>query len=312
MPAKPKQRRQQARFDPNRGSRPPEMIDLVDAGWILKALAGMLVLALVCGYVTLCLVFHYNQWQLVLKPSRNITTTPSTFNLPFTEVHFGVDAAGKPQLDGWWIPSDSPADPTVLLLHSGDGTMSDAVSQAQTLHAARLNVLLFDYRGYGHSAGTHPTEATMEADAETAFAYLTNLRSLPATTLIAYGTGAGGSLAVTLCTHHPKIAALILESPRGDFLAQVKQDPRAHFVPVRLLFNQDFPLADPLHTLSTPKLLISFANADVPPPVIFQRAADPKTTVELPASPPSAVHEPIKRFLGSYVAHPPATIIPNQ
>jgi len=288
------------------------MIDLVDAGWILKALAGMFVLAILCSYITLCVLFHYNQWQLVLKPSRSITTTPVAVNLPFTDVHFGVDVSGQPQLDGWWIPSDSPADPTILMLHSGDGSMSDAVSQAQALHTARLNILLFDYRGYGRSTGQHPTEAMMEADAQTAFTYVTTLRGIPAAAVIPYGTGAGASLAVKLCNDHPQIPAVILESPSGDFLAQAKVDTRAHLVPVSLLFNQNFPLADPLHTLTTPKLLVSYTATGAPPPAIFQRAADPKMTVELPASPASLTRETISRFLGSYVSHPPAPLIPNQ
>ena len=310
MPTKPKQRRQQARFDPNRGSKPPEMIDLVDGGWVLKALGGMFALALVLSYITLCVLFHYNQWQLVLKPSRSVATTPDAVGLPYTEVHFGVDAAGQPQLDGWWIPGDSPADPTVLLLHSGDGSMSDAASQAKNLHDARLNVLLFDYRGYGRSSGQHPTEATMEADAETAFTYLTTLRGVPAASVIPYGTGAGASLAVKLSANHSQIPGLILESPSGDFLTQAKADARAHLVPVSLLFDQKFPLADPLHTLGTPKLLISYSAAGAAPPVIFQRAANPKMTVELPAAGPST-SESISRFIGAYVPHPPALLIPN-
>ena len=311
MPSQPKKRRQQARFDPNRGSKAPEMIDLVDAGWILKALGGMFLLAIACGYVTLCVLFHYNQWQLVLKPSRAVPATPAAMGLAFTEVQFGVDAAGQPQLDGWWIPGDSAADPTVLLLHSGDGTMADAITRAQTLHGARLNVLLFDYRGYGRSSGRHPTEATMEADAETAFAYLMTLRGVAETSIVAYGTGAGASLAVKLCGDHPQIAALLVDSPSGDFLAQAKADPRGHLVPVSLLFDETFPLGDRLHVLATPKLLLSYSSSGASPPVIFQRAADPKMTVELPSFSASSTREAISRFLGSYVPHPPPTLVPE-
>lgn len=304
MPTKPKRRRQQARFDPNRGAAAPEMIDLVDAGWVLKALGGMIVFAILCGYVTLCVLFHYDQWQLVLKPSRSVTETPAAVNLPFTQVHFGVDATGQPELDGWWVPGESNADATVLLLHGGDGSMSDTVSQVRTLHDARLNVLVFDYRGYGRSSGQHPNEAMMHADAETALNYLTTLRGIPAASLIVYGTGVGASLAVKLCMDHPQIAGLILESPAGDFLTQAKADARAHLVPVGMLFDQDFVLADPLHNLKTPKLFISHSAESAPPPVIFQRAADPKMTVELPLR--ASGGDSVSRFLGSYVLHPPA------
>jgi pimeloyl-ACP methyl ester carboxylesterase len=309
MPSKPKPRRQQSRLDPNRGGNPPEMVDLVDAGWILKALAAALGAALAFAYITLCVLFSHAQWQLVLKPVRTLPATPASINLAYTEVHFGVDATGQPQLDGWLLPSDDPSDPTVLLLHSGDGSMADALPQALSLHNARLSVLLFDYRGYGHSGGQHPTESTMEADADTALKYLSNTRGIPATSVVVYGTGAGGALAVKLCASHPQTAALILESPRGDFKPQAAHDPRASIVPFGLLFNQDFPLAGPLETLTTPKLLISYTRG--PAPENFLHAADPKTTVELPNHDDAALHTSLIRFLSAYVAHPPATLSPT-
>jgi pimeloyl-ACP methyl ester carboxylesterase len=287
------------------------MIDLVDPSWIIKALGAMFALALVCAYATFCVVYSHTQWQLVLRPSRKVAATPASVGLAFSEVHFGVDATGQPQLDGWWIPSDSAADPTAILLHSGDGSMADALQAAHDLHNARLNVLVFDYEGYGRSSGLHPTEATMEADAETAFRYLTDTRGLAAASLIAYGNGAGASLAVRLCADHPRIAALIVESPSGDFKTQVEADTRSRLMPVSLLFNQNFALADPLHHLVTPKLLISYSAKDGAAPVIFQRAADPKMTVEFSNYPAPAMHETLTRFLGAYVAHPPGVLVPK-
>jgi pimeloyl-ACP methyl ester carboxylesterase len=245
----------------------------------------------------------------VLKPSRTLSATPASVKLAYTEVHFGVDATGERQLDGWFLPGDAPSDPMVLLLHSGDGSMADALPQALTLHNARLNILLFDYRGYGHSAGQHPTESTMEADAETALKYLTATRAIPPKSILIYGTGAGGALAVKLCANHPETAALILESPTGDFKAQAAQDPRARIVPFRLLFNQNFPLAAPLQTLTTPKLLLSYTSGAAP--AEFQNAADPKTTVELPRRDDAMLQQTLTRFLSAYVAHPATTLTPN-
>ena len=262
MPATPKNSRtkQQARYDPQRGSAPPEMIDLVDPSWILKALGGVLGFALLCAYATICVLYAHAQWQLVLHPSRTVDVTPASLNLPFTEVHFGVDPTGQSQIDGWFLPADSTTSnsaPTALLLHSGDGSMSDALPAARTLHNAHLNVLLFDYRGYGHSGGQHPTEASMQSDADTALIYLTTTRSIPISSIVPYGTGVGASLAVHLCAQYTNLPALLLQSPDGDFEARVRQDPRSKLVPVSLLFDQTFALAKPLQTLTTPKLLLS-------------------------------------------------------
>jgi len=309
MPKTPKHRRQQTRFDPNRGSKPPEMVEMVDGAWVLKALGAVIGFALVCAYVTLCVLFSHAQWQLVLKPSRVVAATPASVNLAFTEVHFGVDASGQPQLDGWWIAGDASSDPAVLMLHGGDGTMADALPQARSLHDAGLNVLVFDYRGYGRSGGQHPVEASMESDAESALSYLT-ARGVPAASILVYGAGAGGALAVRLGAGHPQIAGVILESPNGDFKTKVAHDPRAGLVPFRLLFNQDFPLAEPLRTLTVPKLLISYTRGAAPGE--FQTAADPKTTVELPGRDEAALHQALTRFLSAYVAHPPGLLTPQQ
>ena len=246
----PQPTRQAPRYDPQRGNAPPEMIPLVEVSWILKALGGVFLFALICAYTTVCLLFSHGQWQLVLHPSRTVSTTPASLNLPFTEVHFGVDNSGVPQLAGWWIPSDVTTNNTALVLHSADGSLSDALPAAQLLHAQHLNVLLFDYRGYGHSLGQHPTQSLMQADAASALAYLTNTRGISPSSIVVYGNGLGASLAVHLCAENPWVPALILQSPDGDFTTRARLDPRSKIVPFTLLFNQTFP--SPRHSPPSP------------------------------------------------------------
>jgi pimeloyl-ACP methyl ester carboxylesterase len=232
------------------------MIPLVEVGWILKALAVVVVAAFLCAYTTICILFSRTQWQLVLHPSRTVTTTPASVHLPFTEVHFGVDNSGQPQLTGWYLPSDQPTPHTALILHAADGSIANALPAAQLLHAQHLNVLLFDYRGYGQSLGQHPTQASMQADAATALTYLTTTRSLPTSSIVIFATGLGASLAVHLCAQNPTLPALILQSPDGDLTERARHDPRSKIIPFTLLFNQPFPLASPLSTLPTPKLIL--------------------------------------------------------
>jgi pimeloyl-ACP methyl ester carboxylesterase len=278
----------------------PLVFEPVDPAWILKALGLMLALALLFGYATLCVVFSHTQWQIVLHPSRTLTTTPAALGLPFTEVHFADDASGRPQLDGWWIPADdSPGSPSALILHGGNGTMADALPQAQLLHNDRLNVLLFDYRGFGRSTGLHPTQALMQADADSAYAYLIATGHIPPSSILIFGQGLGASLATRLCALHPQIPLLILDSPDGDLAPRVRADTRSHLLPFGLLFHEDFPLAAPLHTLRTPKLLVTFARSAAPP--ALQDAANPKMLVELPSpADTTALQQAIRRFFDTY------------
>jgi uncharacterized protein len=244
------------RYDPQRGDALPDLIPLIEVAWILKALGAVVLFALLCAYATVCILYSHAQWQLVLHPSRTVATTPAALNLPYTEVHFGVDDTAIPQLTGWWIPSDTTTPNTALILHAADGSIADALPSAQLLHAQHLNVLLFDYRGYGQSLGQHPTQALMQADADAALTYLTTTRAIPVASIVVYGTGLGASLAVHLCAENPNLPALILQSPDGDLTDRAAHDPRSKIIPFSLLFNQTFPLSTPLQTLPTPKLIL--------------------------------------------------------
>lgn len=301
MPNTSKPRRQQPRLDPNRGANPPEMIDLVDPSWILKAVGGMLALGILCAYLTLCVLFHYNQWQLVLHPSRSVTATPASLNMPFTEVHFGVDGSGEPQLDGWWIPSDTTNSATALMLHGADGSMANVLPAASAFHQLHLNVLLFDYRGYGRSSGAHPTQLTMQQDAHTALDYLLNTQHVHQDRLTVYAHDLGASLALQLCaTSQNQCSSLILDSPDGDLLARASADTRAKIVPTSLLFHERFPLAGPLQSSAMPKLLISYTAGSAPQ--ILEEAHDPKMLAELKTGDTSAYLTTVRRFLDEYTA----------
>ncbi len=77
--------------------------------WIIGALAGTLLFAALCVYITFCLLFWQGQWQLVFKPSRAITATPASVGLKYDEVQFDATETGVLQLTGWWIPADQSA-----------------------------------------------------------------------------------------------------------------------------------------------------------------------------------------------------------
>jgi hypothetical protein len=303
--AKPKQRKQPRStrsVSQHLRSQSSQPAQLVHPLWLLKAVAAVFALALLCAYASLCLLYWQGQWQLVLHPSRNVTSTPASLGLAYSELHFDDDAAGQPQLDGWWIPADDPTVAlTALMLHSGSGSISDALARALTLHNAHLNVLLFDYRGFGRSTGRHPSEDSMQTDAASVLNWLISTQHIPPQQIILYGQGIGASLAVQLAATHHEIPAIILDAPDGDLFDRVAHDPRSRLVPAHWLFTETFPLAAPLHTLSTPKLLISYNTPA--PPAALAHAADPKMTIEL-ASPNDPVLQPsITRFLDLNLTH---------
>jgi pimeloyl-ACP methyl ester carboxylesterase len=269
----------------------------VDPRFLLKALAAIIGVSLILAYITLCVVFLKTQWQIVLHPSREVAKTPTSVGLPFNEVHFAVDSSGEPQLNGWWIPSDLGNARTVLMLHSATGSISDALATAQALHAAHLNVFLFDYRGYGRSGGSHPTQELMREDAHSALTYLIETRKLASDSIVMYGHDLGASLALHLCSD-ATCPALILDDPDGDLLPRVQHDTRSAVVPVSLLFNEHFPLAAPLQTSTPPKLLISYTSGEASP--TLKAARDPKMLLELKSPADTVYISSVQRFLDEF------------
>jgi pimeloyl-ACP methyl ester carboxylesterase len=283
---------------------PPEAVDPI---WLIKAIAATVGVAILCGYLALCLLFYQGQWQLVLHPTRTSTAPASIDGAPYQLLHFGPDDSAIPQLTGWWIPAAPQAryaDTTILFLAPGDGSLANTIPTLSALHTLGLNIFAFDYRGYGQSANTHPNQQKMTNDADSAWQYLTNSKTIPANHIIPYGIGAGASLAASLATTHPAIPALILDSPYTDLLEAARHDSRSGLIPTGLLFHENFPLAAPLKTLRTPKLLLSTTKS----PTAYSTAADPKTTAEFTTPADPLYTQAIVRFLNQYIAQSPQLV----
>jgi uncharacterized protein len=284
-------------------SAPPEVVSPI---WLVKAIAVTIVAALFCGYLTFCLLFYQGQWQLVLHPARTSAAPVSIAGAPYQVIHFGPDESATPQLTGWWIPASAGAryaNTTILFLPSGDGSLADSTPTLASLHNIGLNVFAFDYRGYGQSAATRPSQRNMAHDADSAWQYLTNSRAIPEQQIVPYGTGVGASLATQLAVDHSKIPALILDAPHADLLELAQHDTRSRLIPLSLLFHENFPLAKPLSTLKTPKLLLARTTAA---DQSYRTAADPKLTVEFSISSDPLNNQSLARFLDQYLPPAPA------
>ncbi|HMF53584.1 MAG TPA: alpha/beta hydrolase, partial [Edaphobacter sp.] len=251
--------------------------ETVEGAWLLRAVAFVIAIALVCTYLTLCFLFYRGQWQMVLHPIRTPTADFSQVVL-----RFGPGDTGQPQLVGDWLPA-LPGGPygnlTVLFLSSGDGNRSSFAATHAALQQLGLNVFAFDYRGYGQSANLHPSQQSMIEDSNAAWSYLTETRGVPGAAILPYGVGAGASLAAHLLISHPEIPGVILDSPHTDLHELIGRDPRLRLLPTGLLFKEDFPLAAPLSSLQRPKLLISTGRGAEA--ASFLSAAAPKIMISL-------------------------------
>ena len=277
-------------------AKAPQLV--VDPRWLLKMLGISLTAALICGYLTLGLLFYLSSWQLVLHPTRN---SGGGTALPTQRVQFDVDATGKPRLSGEWYPAEAGAPRAryaVLYLRGGDGQLDPADgTQIATLHGLGLNVFAFDYTGYGESVQQpHPGEKQMLSDAIAANAFVArtyNFRE-PGQILV-FGSGIGVSIAAELLQQTPADGGLIGYNADPEVFTRVKADRRSKLLPL-ILFHDRFSL-DVLQHLKKPKLLYTVGPLDAARTAAYRSAADPKLTVEVPTHDAEAERTAIARFL---------------
>jgi pimeloyl-ACP methyl ester carboxylesterase len=299
--------------------KPPEV---VDPGWLFKAVTLSLLAAMACGYATLCFLYYQGSWQLLLHPDHNVSLTPASVKLAYTDVHFDSSETGQPRLTGWWVPAESSSGMqsrysgfTILYLHDGSGSLSAAVPILVQLHRLGLNVFAIDYRGFGASdASVHPSEGRMSEDAEAAFNYLTGTRHIAVDAIVAYGSGLGASLAANLGATHPRLPAVILDNPDPD-PRETASAQTSRLLPARLLLGRPFDVAQKISTLATPKLLIAGGpNSKTSDPdttrfqSLFKHAASPSFAVTLPFGNTERYEASLRRFLDQYLATRSATI----
>ncbi len=215
---------------------------------------------------------------VIYVPERAIEMTPQSEGMAYEDVWF--PASDGLRLHGWLIPAPD-ARLTLLWFHGNAGNIGHRVDNIKYLHRLlRLNVFIFDYRGYGQSAGTHSdlSEEATYRDAEGALAYLRGRRDLAYTRLVYFGRSLGASIAVEAARHHPP-AGLILETP----FTSIKDMARVAlpFLPLGSLLRTKYDSLSKIREIRVPLLILHGDRDDVVPYEqgrrLFDAANEPKT-----------------------------------
>lgn len=231
----------------------------------------------------LFLLLRWFERANVYQPARALRVSAAVLGRPFEDVTF--TAQDGTRLHGWFFPAapDSPRRHlAVLHCHGNGGNISHRLDIADTLLETGVNVLLFDYRGYGRSRG-RPTEEGTYRDAVAAHAWLVE-RGFAPTNIIAFGESLGGAVATELARRVP-LAGLVLQSTFTSipdvgaelfpflpvrWLARLRYDTRAKLpsihVPVLILHSRDDTLVRFGHAernfaaANAPKRLVELAG----------------------------------------------------
>ena len=249
--------------------------------------------------------------QLVFFPDRAVTRTPADIGLDFAEVYFR--ASDGVRLQGWFIPGPAAAhhpesasqsarpelvegppahsahpelvagkpNLTILWFHGNAGNLGYQVDDLAALRQwTAANIFIFDYRGYGNSAG-RPSERGFYRDARAAWRYLLTRPDIDPQRIVLYGRSLGTAAAVELAANPPAGPppyAVILYSPLtslGDMARAVH--PR---LPLHWLAGGQFNSLARIGGVSRPLLIIHSAADEIIPVEqgyrLFAAAPEPK------------------------------------
>jgi len=128
-----------------------------------------------------------------------------------TRTHLTIPGADpEVALDAWWIRK--PDSRGTVLLYGGNGfLMVTARAQLDALLSLPVDVLAFDYRGYGQSTGS-PSVAALEADALTVYDYATRELKVEPSRMVLHGHSLGSFVAMFV-EEKRQAAAVVLENP---------------------------------------------------------------------------------------------------
>ena len=215
--------------------------------------------------------------KTLFLPSNQISYTPADIGLRFDDVYFKTNDGVR--LNGWFIPKEA-SKATLLFIHGNAGNISDRMDKLRYFHDMGVNVFIFDYRGYGKSAG-RPTEEGLYRDAEAAYDYLTGQRRIAFSKIVIYGASLGGAVAVDLAAKK-QAAGLIVDSSfsSGADMAKIIFPMVPQF-----LIRTKLDSVSKIGHVVMPKLFIHSKDDEVVPYALgrklYEAAGEPKSFVDI-------------------------------
>ena len=168
--------------------------------------------------------------RLFFYPDQLTYTTPEQEQVQAEDVFF--DAEDGSRLHGWWMPALAtaaagqawragvPPSPTCTVVHAhgNAANISNHLPVVSWLPAMGVNVLMFDYRGYGRSAG-QPTLDGVVSDIQSALRAAGRQPGVQADHLVMFGQSLGGASAIRAVQRSPAgtVRGLIVDSAFASY-----------------------------------------------------------------------------------------------
>lgn len=232
---------------------------------------------------------------LFFQPMKQQVVDPASIGFTYRDVDF--DAADGTRLHGWYFPAEGPQQGSVLFLHGNAENISTHFANVAWLAKFGFAVFVFDYRGYGRSAGS-PDLDGLHLDVAAALDALMRQPETDPDRIAVIGQSLGGALALTAIADSPmknRLKAVIVEGAFTGYRA-IAREKLAGFwltwplqVPLGWTIDDRYSPLEAAARISPVPLLIIVDEADqvIPPhhgEALFQAAGEPKAIWRLPGS----------------------------
>jgi len=179
------------------------------------------------------------------------------------DVYIPVGEGAKPQkIHAWWWPNANPDAPVVYFLHGVRWNLTGQVRRLEQLRQFGFSVFAIDYRGFGKSDGTLPSEQMTYEDAAAGWKWLA-AKVPDASHRFIYGHSLGGAVAIDLAARlatqdkggPAQAHGLIVESTFTS-LPDIAAELSWSWLPTRLIMSQRFDSIDKVRTIDLPVLFV--------------------------------------------------------
>jgi len=220
-----------------------------------------------------CIFYRRIESFFIFFPETELSVASDELGMDYKEVYFTADDGER--LHGWFFPLKGEC-PVILFCHGNAGNLSHRLENVQLLLRKKLQVFLFDYRGYGKSSGS-PSERGIYLDGLAAYDYLVEQERIPREDIIAFGRSLGASVAIEISLNR-RVRSLITESA----FTSTRDVARTItlFFPLSYLLPAHYHNLKKIGRVTVPKLIIhGRADEIIPFPMalrLFEAAKDPK------------------------------------
>lgn len=246
--------------------------------YFLRMLYWFIIISLSLYLIVLTYIY-FSQDQLFFHPSTEIQITPSDVNLAYEDIYITHPDGEKINL--WYIPAESDSANTIIFCHGNAGNISNRMETVMYLNTYNVNIVIFDYRGYGKSGGT-PSEENCYQDAIATYDWLSNERKVSSDKIIIFGRSLGGAVAIDLASKR-KCKALIVESSFSSSLDIGKL--MFPYLPTKYLLKYHFDSMEKIKNINVPLLIAHSQDDDIIPyklgKRLFEAAKEPKIFLDI-------------------------------